>query len=128
MEKSMGLGKRAYSVSDWQRDFARAFAASVPLEAAPTQARGALLAAENDEDEPRTFRDLNERINAEVVRPILRHSITRDRTGTGLSDSVRVKCSCGWAGPERFEFQDDMSAGLRADEAAHLAAPGVDRG
>lgn len=44
-------GGRAYSVSDWQRDFARAFAAAIPLEAQRTQARGALLAADNDEPE-----------------------------------------------------------------------------
>jgi hypothetical protein len=43
---------RAYSMSQWQRDFAAAFAAGVPLEAAGTQARGPLLAAENDEPEP----------------------------------------------------------------------------
>ena len=43
---------RAYSIADWQRDFAQAFAAAVPLAAAHTQARGALLAAHNDEPEP----------------------------------------------------------------------------
>jgi hypothetical protein len=42
---------RAYSFSQWHADFARAFAAAVPMEAAATQARGALLAAENDEPE-----------------------------------------------------------------------------
>jgi hypothetical protein len=36
----------------WRRDFAAAFAAAVPMEAAGTQARGALLAASNDEPEP----------------------------------------------------------------------------
>lgn len=44
--------RRAYSITDWHRDFARAFAASIPLENMPTQARGALLAARNDEPEP----------------------------------------------------------------------------
>ncbi|MEO5672490.1 MAG: hypothetical protein ABIR26_17520 [Ramlibacter sp.] len=44
--------KRAYSMDQWQVDFARAFAAAVPLEAAATQARGALLASANDEPEP----------------------------------------------------------------------------
>lgn len=43
---------RVYSVSQWQKDFARAFAAAVPLEAMPTKARGALLASANDEPEP----------------------------------------------------------------------------
>jgi hypothetical protein len=44
--------KRAYSVSQWQRDFAASFASAVPLEGPLTQARGALLAADNDEPEP----------------------------------------------------------------------------
>lgn len=39
--------KRAYSMSEWQADFARAFAPHVA-----TQARGPLLAANNDEPEP----------------------------------------------------------------------------
>jgi hypothetical protein len=44
--------KRAYSVADWQRDFYKAFAAGVPLTAMDTKARGALLAADNQEPEP----------------------------------------------------------------------------
>ena len=120
-----GHPKRAYSVTDWQRDFARAFAASIPLEAAPTQARGALLAARNDEPEPRTFPQIEAEANAEARAILLAHKITRTSTGTGLSDSARVECSCGWQGPVRHQWQDDMSSGLRADESAHLASPEV---
>jgi hypothetical protein len=56
LEKQMS-SPRAYSITDWHRDFARAFAAAVPLEASPTQARGALLLAQNDEPEPDEDRD-----------------------------------------------------------------------
>lgn len=59
--------KRAYCITDWQRDFARAFAAAIPLEAMPTQARGALLAAENEEPGPvKSFREIEAEANAEV--------------------------------------------------------------
>jgi hypothetical protein len=54
MEPQMS-SPRAYSITDWHRDFARAFAAAVPLESSPTKARGALLAASNDEPEPEDF-------------------------------------------------------------------------
>jgi hypothetical protein len=40
---------RAYSVQEWQKNFAVAFAAGVPLEATRTVARGPLLAADNDD-------------------------------------------------------------------------------
>ena len=42
---------RAYCVSDWSKDFAKAFAASIPMEAMPTRARGVLLASANEEPE-----------------------------------------------------------------------------
>lgn len=48
------------------------------------------------------------------------HVVAPDRTGTGITDSARMRCTCGWAGPQRFEWQDDMSLGLAADKAAHL--------
>ena len=43
---------RAYSMADFERDFRRAFAASVPASALPTHARGTLLMSQNDEPEP----------------------------------------------------------------------------
>jgi hypothetical protein len=58
--------KRAYCISQWRADFARAFAAAVPMEAQATQARGALLASSNDEPEPRTFAQIEAECNAEA--------------------------------------------------------------
>jgi hypothetical protein len=40
----LSVKKRAYCSQDWARDFTNAFAPAIP-----TQARGALLAADNDE-------------------------------------------------------------------------------
>jgi predicted ATPase len=56
--------KRAYSMSQWHRDFAAAFAASVPMEAMSTKARGPLLAADNDEE--KTFAAIEADATAEA--------------------------------------------------------------
>lgn len=96
--------KRAYSMDQWQRDFASAFAAAVPMESVPTQARGPLLAADNDEPEPR-----------------VRCAIKRESTGYGLSDSTTLVCACGWRGRAVFQYEDRMSTELQAQERAHLA-------
>jgi hypothetical protein len=59
--------KRAYSVADWQRDFVNAFG--------PTQARGSLLAADNDEPEPvKSFKQIDDEASAEqraIVRGVI---------------------------------------------------------
>lgn len=66
---------RVYTTSQWERDFAKAFAAAVPLEAMPTQARGALLAADNDEPEPSTLVQIIEEAQADA-RAICRGTVS----------------------------------------------------
>lgn len=77
----------------------------------------------------RTFAQIQQECQAEA-RAIVRsaHHISRESTGTGLSDSTRAVCVCGWKGPLRYQYQDDMCAGLVADGRAHLALPLVDSG
>jgi hypothetical protein len=55
------------------------------------------------------------------------HLVGVDHDGFGPSGKARIRCSCGWSGPERFEWQDDMYAGLAADKAGHLAQVEADR-
>lgn len=74
------MKQAAYSVEQFQRDFAAAFASAVP----------------------RT------------------HRITRESTGSGISDSTTLSCSCG-ARFTAFEYQNDMCNRLAAWERAHLA-------
>ncbi len=66
---------RVYTTSQWERDFAKAFAAAVPLESMHTQARGALLAADNDEPEPRSQHPVIQAGEADAQKA-LRHSFT----------------------------------------------------
>ena len=80
---------RAYTVAAWQRDFARAFAAGVPLECTPTRARGALLAATNDEPEQ------DERLTCLHCN------------GSGEGRTAESRCtSCGGSGVERVISDD----------------------
>ena len=82
--------KRVYTVSAWQRDFARAFATSVPMEAMPTQARGALLAATNDEPE----------LTADMVRSMVAAK------WPGLLDSPLAQAMHGASSMAQLEASD----------------------
>ncbi len=97
--------RRAYSIADWQRDFSAAFG--------PTQARGVLLAADNDEP------DLTPADVDQEVKAMEAHTMKRESNGAGVADWTRVVCSCGFAAPKRFEFESGMYSMLRADEEAH---------
>ena len=97
---------RAYTVSAWQRDFARAFAASVPLEAMPTQARGALLAATNDEPE-----------------------ICIGCNGSGEGQYEGTRCtSCGGSGTERMERDEPDWDAMRKERIERELIEGARHG
>jgi hypothetical protein len=50
----------------------------------------------------------------------IEHRITRKVRGFDLSGSTRLVCSCGWIGPERYEWEEDKHQRLQADERGHL--------
>lgn len=89
---------RAYSTSAWQRDFAAAFAAGVPLEAVNTRARGHLLASDNDEPED--------------DEPLI--CIGCNGSGEGMYDGTRCR-SCGGSGVERAERDEPDWDAMRKD-------------
>lgn len=81
---------RAYSTAAWQRDFAKAFAAGVPLECAPTRARGVLLLADNDEPE----------LTADMVRSMVAAK------WPGLLDSPLAQAMHGASSMAQLEASD----------------------
>jgi hypothetical protein len=82
-------------------------------------ARGNRRQAQNDEPGDDLTAAEVERL-ALSLGAVLKHTMTREREGgCGPMATVRVVCSCGWRGPLRFEYQDDLCAGLAADERAH---------
>ena len=107
--------RRAYSVADWQAGFRRAFFANVPVESLPTQARGALLAAENDEREPGDLTDADlEAIDREfgIPRSQGSHEQAHDqRWRTGVSDT------------RRRTSRHDAARLLRSEGDAHMYQP-----
>jgi hypothetical protein len=48
------------------------------------------------------------------------HFLAPQSNGHGPSSSSRMRCCCGWIGPERFEWQDDLCSLLSGDKARHL--------
>lgn len=88
---------RAYCLTDWHRDFAKAFAAAVPLEAMPTQARGALLAADNDEPEPSTLVQIIEEAQADA-RAICRGTVSYPSP----AEQIKAECDEGQAVEHRL--------------------------
>ena len=81
---------RAYTVSAWQRDFARAFAAGITIECSPTRARGCLLLADNDEPE----------LTADMVRSMVAAK------WPGLLDSPLAQAMHGASSMAQLEASD----------------------
>lgn len=48
------------------------------------------------------------------------HFLAPEGNGHGPSSSARMRCTCGWIGPDRFEWQDDMCRLLEDDKTRHL--------
>lgn len=104
---------RAYNVAAWQRSFAAAFAAGVPLECAPTRARGVLLLADNDEPED--------------DEPLI--CIGCNGSGEGMYDGSRCT-SCGGSGVERVISDDsgpDYDEWRKQQADLYLSATKVQR-
>ncbi len=61
---------------------------------------------------------LRESSNEAFATPV--HVVGPESSGCGMSDWKRMRCTCGWIGPQRFEHQDDMSTRLNSDKSGHL--------
>lgn len=104
------------------------------VEAVAIRAKGNHRTAQNDEPEadevltrdwpmPVSRHPVIQAGEADARAEMRAHTATTKRSGTGLSDTIRAVCTCGWQGREHHESDSFASSAAAADARAHVAAP-----